>query len=84
MSADKQLIAKGAEVVAGHVFLKRKLVGIYGPTGFIVTPEGEQALAIEDVEFKEVPAAPARKSAAKKAAPVDGNDDLLKGLDDIA
>ena len=54
---DQQLLGKGAEVVAGYVYLDRKLVGIYGPTGFVLTAEGEAALAIEDVVYRELPPA---------------------------
>jgi len=85
MSREK-LLARGAEIVNGHVFLNRKLVGIHVGNDFIVTPDGEAELAVEDVPFVEAPAepvaAPAKPKKAK-AAVVDETANLLDGLDQL-
>lgn len=85
MSRDK-FMARGAEIVNGHVFLNRKLVGIHVGTEFIVTPDGEAELAVDDVAFVEAPvepAAPARAPRKPKAAAVDPTADLLDGLEGL-
>lgn len=83
--SDKELIARGAEVVTGDLILGRKVVGHYRNGQFVITPEGADELEnIVDVVAKDV--TPTRKSKAKAIAsdaepesPIMGSiDDLLK------
>ena len=83
--SDKELIARGAEVVTGDLILGRKVVGHYRNGQFIITPEGADELEnIVDVVAKDI--APTRKPKAKAivadaepASPIMGSiDDLLK------
>ena len=83
--SDKELIARGAEVVTGDLILLRKVVGHYRNGQFVITPEGADELEnIVDAVAKDV--TPPRKSKAKvivadaePASPImDSIDDLLK------
>lgn len=73
--SDKELISRGAQVVAGDLILHRKTVGRYRHGQFILTPEGADELQnVVEVSAVEVPAAepaaklPAKAPKAKKAA----------------
>lgn len=88
--SDKELIARGAEVVTGDLILNRKVVGHYRNGQFLITPEGAHELEnVVDVVAKEVPPVKPPKGAkgAKAAAvaeevpaapSVETLDDLLK------
>lgn len=93
--SDKELIARGAEVVTGDLILGRTVVGHYRNGQFILTPEGAHELDnVVEVQAKEVVPAARPKRADKKAAqpqaPADTQPevtdaaDLLSGsIDDI-
>lgn len=83
--SDKELIARGAEVVTGDLILNRKVVGKYRNGQFILTPEGADELEnIVDVVAKDVttPKKSKAKAIVAEAEPappiVDNIDDLLK------
>lgn len=93
--SDKELIARGAEVVTGDLILGRTVVGHYRNGQFILTPEGAHELDnVVEVQAKEVAPSARPKRADKKAAlaqaPADTQPeapdaaDLLTGsIDDI-
>jgi hypothetical protein len=63
MSSLDRLLEKGAQVVAGDLILRHKVMGRFRNGVFVVTPEGEQELEITDVpEVREV-----KKTRPKKA-----------------
>lgn len=76
---EKTLVDRGAESVGGDLMLNRKVVGHCRAGSFVLTPEGIDELAIEDVAFVEVaaPGAPvelppvAAKKPGKKAKAVE-------------
>lgn len=94
--SDKELIARGAEVVTGDLILGRTVVGHYRNGQFILTPEGAHELDnVVEVEAKEVvtparaPRAPKKQAAAPASAEAptapgaDSVDTLTGSLDDI-
>ena len=56
MTNEKQLIARGADCVAGHLILRRKSMGTYLNGDFIISSDGLDELAVEDVVVREVKA----------------------------
>lgn len=72
---DKELIARGAECVAGDLVLHRQVVGHYRNGQFVITPEGADILqnvvdveAVEVTEQKPAQRAKPRKGVEVKAA----------------
>lgn len=87
---EQELMARGAEVVAGDMLLKRKQVGMYRNGQFILTPEGAEELD-NVIEVEAVEVAPKSKAKPKtkikiemvQAEPtVTQVEDDLAGLDD--
>ena len=76
MSNVDKLIALGAQAVGGELVWKGQLLGQFRNGEFIITPEGEDALNIEDVEVREVK--PRRK---KEDAPA--VEDAVATSDDV-
>ena len=76
MSNVDKLIALGAQAVGGDLVWKGQLLGQFRNGEFIITPEGEDALNIEDVEVREVK--PRRK---KEDAPA--VEDAVATSDDV-
>lgn len=90
--SDKELMARGAECIAGELVLRRKTVGRYRNGQFILTPEGQAELQIVDVEAKPAgaatpdrerkpakttkPAKPAKPAAPSPVDPAPSLDDL--------
>lgn len=76
MSNFEKLVAAGAEIVGGDLILKHKVVGQFRNGDLLITEDGLAALAVDDVEFKEVE--PARAKGRKKAVetPVDPEGDI--------
>lgn len=64
MSNVDKLIALGAQAVGGNLVWKGQLLGQFRSGEFIITPEGEAALNIEDVEVREV-----KRSRKKEETP---------------
>lgn len=54
MSNVDKLIALGAQAVGGDLVWKGQLLGQFRHGEFIITPEGEAAMLIEDVEVREI------------------------------
>lgn len=85
---EQELMARGAEVVAGDMLLKRKLVGMYRNGQFILTPEGAEELD-NVVEVQAVEVAPKRRKTKQKALEIQAEptiaqlEDDLAGLDDV-
>jgi hypothetical protein len=80
--SDKELIARGAEVVTGDLIMNRKVMGHYRSGQFILTPEGVDELNnVVDVVAKEpAPAKPQKATKALKNAPAadaDADDERL-------
>lgn len=68
--SDKELLARGAECVAGDLILHRKVVGHYRNGQFVITPEGADILQnVVDVDAVEVtPPKAAKPAKARKGA----------------
>ena len=66
MSNVDKLIALGAQAVGGDLVWKGQLLGQFRNGEFLITPEGEAAMNIEDVEVREVK--PRRKKEEAPAA----------------
>ena len=94
--SDKELIARGAEVVTGDLILGRTVVGHYRNGQFILTPEGAHELDnVVEVQAKEVVTLARAPRASKKQAvapasveapttpDADSVDTLTGSLDDI-
>lgn len=65
--SDKELIARGAEVVTGDLILGRTVVGQYRNGQFILTPEGAHELNnVVEVQAKEVAPATRAPRVGKK------------------
>lgn len=70
--SDKELIARGAEVVTGDLILGRAVVGHYRNGQFILTPEGAHELNnVVEVQVKEVASTPRAARSTKKQAAVE-------------
>jgi len=68
--SDKELIARGAEVVTGDLILGRTVVGHYRNGQFILTPEGAHELDnVVEVQAKDVTVPTRTPRVGKKAAP---------------
>lgn len=75
---EKELVARGAECVAGDLILNRVLVGQYRNGQFILTPEGRHELDTVVVAAEAAPAKAAPRastSRGKKAAQAEPADD---------
>lgn len=70
MSNVEKLLAKGAQIVGGDLILRHQVVGMFRYDDFILTPEGEAELEIDDVVVKEVKK-PRAKKPEEVAAPTD-------------
>lgn len=69
MTSLERLLELGASPVGPDLVLKGKVLGhILPERQVLLTPEGEAALAIEDVVVKSETTAPAAKTSRKKAA----------------
>ena len=72
---DKELIARGAECVAGDLILHRQVVGHYRNGQFVITPAGADILQnvvdVEAVEVTEVKPAKAPKARKGLKSPED-------------
>ena len=76
MSNVDKLIALGAQAVGGDLVWKGQLLGQFRNGEFLITPEGEAAMNIEDVEVREIK--PRRK---KEDAPT--AEDAVATSDDV-
>ncbi len=85
MSDLEKLLALGAQVVGGDVIWKHKVLGRLRNGVFDITEDGLAAAQVEDVEFKEVAARPARKKATKAVEPVEQTEstDIQSDVDDL-
>lgn len=87
--SDKELIARGAEVVTGDLILNRKVVGKYRNGQFILTPEGadelENTIEVAATEVGVKPKTKRAKAEVTEPVPtqVESTDDLTGSLDDI-
>lgn len=88
--SDKELIARGAEVITGDLILNRVVVGKYRNGQFIITPEGAEELQNVVQEGTKV-VAQSKPRAAKRAKDAEVTDvedksasaELVGSLDDI-
>jgi len=83
--SDKELIARGAEVVTGDLIMNRKVMGHYRNGQFILTPEGADELNnVVDVVAKEDPqVASSRAPKAPKAPKVVAQAKVEADSDDL-
>lgn len=88
--SDKELIARGAEVVTGDLILNRKVVGHYRNGQFVITPEGAYELenVVEAVTKEVVTRTPRVPKALKNVVAPDEptvvtEPNLTESLDDL-
>lgn len=80
---DKELIARGAECVAGDLILHRQVVGHYRNGQFVITPAGADILQnvvdVEAVEVTEVkaPRAPKPRKGLKSPDEAQDSQDVM-------
>lgn len=68
--SEKELVARGAECVAGDLILNRTVVGMYRSGQFIMTPDGADELQnTVEVAAVEVPAVRTKPAGRAKPAP---------------
>lgn len=83
MSHVEQLLALGAEMVAGSVWLNRKEVGRFAHGQFMLYPEGEAALAAaKPEEPQQLPEDKPKRKVKAPAPALDVTGDLEALLDD--
>lgn len=83
--SDKELIARGAEVVTGDLILGRTVVGHYRNGQFILTPEGANELDnVVEVQAKEVVPAARPKRSDKKVTLTQAPEDTKPESTDVA
>ena len=93
MDKEQELIARGAEYVAGDLMLNRKTVGMHRYGQFILTADGAEELETVEVAATtpEKPAAAKPKTRAKRTAlgpalskdALDAPDDAAIDVDDL-
>ena len=69
MTDVERLMALGADCIAGDIIWKHKVLGTIRNGVFGITPEGMDALLIEDVQVKEIVTTPKVKPKSLKAKP---------------